>query len=215
MIGLALHLVTRGLDTVRAEMAEARSMLGWGLAFVALGRGTPDPSEVEQLGAECDALRDERDTARAQLADVQRDARWAERRADGRQAVIDRVTLELDEARLEHAAAVEVCEELKELLATARTERDQARAQAEDREARALKNFNAYCRERHQFDALAEVARALVVARRRLDTASAEERSLAALALLGAWKPLLDLFPEADAAEADAAEAPVDEAARD
>ena len=78
MIGLALHLAARGLDTVRAEMAEARSLLGWGLAFVALGHGTPDPSEVDQLGAECDALRAERDLA-----------------------------------RLEHAAAVEVCDELR------------------------------------------------------------------------------------------------------
>lgn len=113
---------------------------------------------------------------------------------------VDALREERDTARIEHAAAVEVCDELKELLATARTERDQARAQAEDREALALKNFNAYCRERHQFDALAEVARALVVARRRLDTAWAAERSQAALALLDAWKPLLDLFPEEVAA---------------
>lgn len=62
MIGLLLHLGACALD-------DARSLLG---------RGTPDPSEVDQLGAECDALRAERDLA-----------------------------------RLEHAAAVEVCDELR------------------------------------------------------------------------------------------------------
>lgn len=102
MIGLALHLAARGLDTVRAEMAEARSLLGWGLAFVALGRGTPDPSEVEQLGAECDQLRKERGEARAQLADAQTLAH---------------------EAKLEFSAARETCEQL-------RAERDQLREAA-------------------------------------------------------------------------------------
>jgi hypothetical protein len=158
VIGLVVHLAARGLDVARAEMAEARSMLGWGLAFVALGRGTPDPSEVEQLGAECDALRDERDKARclveawqgeaeaigrereglkhklweaeAKIESLQEQvARWDRRHLEadrGNHAAETKLTAERDEARLEHAAAVEVCDELRGLLTKARAERLEA-----------------------------------------------------------------------------------------
>lgn len=70
MIGALAHLGARALDTVRAEVAEARSVLGWCHLFAAFGRGTPDPSEVEQLAAECDQLRAERDAARASLREL-------------------------------------------------------------------------------------------------------------------------------------------------
>ena len=126
MIGLALHLAARGLDTVRAEMAEARSLLGWGLAFVALGRGTPDPSEVDQLGAECDALRAERDEARARVAELRgilRESRALTHEAEGERD--DARTL-AHEAKLELSAAREACEQLRGELATARRERLEA-----------------------------------------------------------------------------------------
>jgi len=56
--GILLHLVAIAHDRACAEVAKARRLLGWGLVFAGLGRGTPDPSEVE--------LRDERDQARAE-----------------------------------------------------------------------------------------------------------------------------------------------------
>ncbi len=110
MIGLLLHLGACALD-------DARSLLG---------RGTPDPSEVDQLGAECDALRKERDEARAQREE------WKQNAVDAAQRDLEHL-IERDEARtlahearLEFSAAREACEQLRGELATARRERLEA-----------------------------------------------------------------------------------------
>lgn len=86
MIGVALHLAALVPAAVAARVTRA--------ALGLLCRA-PQGSEIEQLAAECDVLREERDTA-----------------------------------RIEHAAAGEVCDELKKLLATARAERDELRGLA-------------------------------------------------------------------------------------
>ena len=82
MIGVALHLMALVPAAVAARVTRA--------ALGLLCRA-PQGSEIEQLAAECDVLRGERDTA-----------------------------------RLEHAAAVEVCDELRGLLTKARAERLEA-----------------------------------------------------------------------------------------
>lgn len=63
MIGAVLSLAA----LVPAALAARAISAALGL----LGRGTPDPSEVDQLAAECDLLRAERDAARAKAASLQ------------------------------------------------------------------------------------------------------------------------------------------------
>ncbi len=91
MIGVALHLMA----LVPAAVAARATRFGLSLLCRA-----PQGSEIEQLAAECDVLREER-----------------------------------NEARIEHAAAVEVCDELKKLLAAAREERDDAQTLAHEAKA--------------------------------------------------------------------------------
>jgi len=98
VIGLALHLGQRALDGLVDRLLPLPVSLALGLCR--------ETSEVERLGAECDQLRDERDFARAQLADAQSLAH---------------------EARLEYGAARETCEQLRGELAKARRERDELR----------------------------------------------------------------------------------------
>lgn len=172
MIGTILHLGACALDDAR----ECARDLGWVATFATSAARLAlasrlDPEAARAVG-EVAALRAERDLA-----------------------------------RLEHAAAVEVCDELKELLATARTERDEARGAfhqmtlARDILSRGVDVLRADCNDaRNQLDALATPVKALVDARRALDTAPAAERSAAALALRDAWKPVCDLFPEEVAA---------------
>lgn len=105
MIGLLLHLGACALD-------DARSLLG---------RGTPDPSEVDQLGAECDALRKERDEARAQREEWKQNAVDAAQRDLGHLIERDDARTLAHEAKLEFSAAREACEQL-------RGERDELRA---------------------------------------------------------------------------------------
>lgn len=114
MIGVLLHLAALAPAAVATHVASA--------ALSLLGRGTPDPSEVEQLGAEVDALRDERDKARAQLADARTLAH---------------------EAKLEFSAAREACEQLRGELAdwrgiAASEQREAAEVRAQLEELRAL-----------------------------------------------------------------------------
>lgn len=42
-LGTALHLAARGLDLARAEVAEARRLLGWGCLLAQLGRRAAAP----------------------------------------------------------------------------------------------------------------------------------------------------------------------------
>lgn len=79
MIGLALHLGACALDRVVAEVEEARRVLDWCLAFT-----TPSLEEqVERLGAECDALRAERDKARCLVEAWQGEAEAIGREREG------------------------------------------------------------------------------------------------------------------------------------
>lgn len=114
MIGTALHLAALVPAAVAARVTRA--------ALGLLCRA-PQGSEIEQLAAECDVLRGERDFARAQLADAQTLAH---------------------EAKLEFSAARETCEQLRGELATARAERLEALqwrgvAASEQREAAELR----------------------------------------------------------------------------
>jgi chromosome segregation ATPase len=121
MIGLALHLGACALDRVVAEVEEARRVLDWCLAFTA-----PSLEEqVERLGAECDALRAERDKARARVAELRgilRESRALTHEAEGERD--DARTL-AHEAKLEFSAAREACEQLRAQL-------DELRAAARD-----------------------------------------------------------------------------------
>ena len=112
MIGVLLHLAALAPAAVATHVASA--------ALSLLGRGTPDPSEVDQLGAECDALRAERDEARARVAELRgilRESRALTHEAEGERD--DARTL-AHEAKLEFSAAREACEQLRGELATAR-----------------------------------------------------------------------------------------------
>ena len=90
MIGAALHLLACAADRAQSALAP----LGWAWDYAQptealaqraalwvlthVPQGTPEPGlveQVERLGAECDVLRDERDTALAELAELRAAAR--------------------------------------------------------------------------------------------------------------------------------------------
>ena len=135
MIGVLLHLAALAPAAVATHVASA--------ALSLLGRGTPDPSEVDQLGAECDALRAERDEARARAAALRgilRESRALTHEAEGERD--DARTL-AHEAKLEFSAAREACEQLRGELAdwrgiAASEQREAAEVRAQLEELRAL-----------------------------------------------------------------------------
>ena len=141
MIGVLLHLAALAPAAVATHVASA--------ALSLLGRGTPDPSEVDQLGAECDALRAERDLARARVAELRgilRESRALTHEAEGER---DLARTLAHEARLEFSAAREACEQLRgaarDLLAV--VERSSIKCSSCSNTAAAVDKTYAYCDE--------------------------------------------------------------------